>query len=71
VTFDEVVAVIHGVPGVVAVDVDRLCPHGAPSGSPPEPRIFPDPARVQPDGSVTPASLLTLDEAGLALSKMP
>jgi hypothetical protein len=70
VTFDEVLAVIHGVPGVVAVDINRLHRSGVAPNPRPEPRLFPAPALIQPDGSVSPAELLTLAAEGLALSQM-
>lgn len=70
VTLDEVMAVLHRVAGVVAVDVDRLHFSGNVPGPEPEPRLFPQPSRVQADGSVNAAELLTLDPAALTLELM-
>jgi hypothetical protein len=71
VTFDEVLATTHGVAGVVAVDVNRLHRSGVAPNPRPEPRLFPAPALIQPDGSVSAAELLTLADDGLLLSQMP
>ena len=40
VSLDEVVAVIHRVPGVVAVDVDALAPHRQAAAPAVRPRLF-------------------------------
>jgi hypothetical protein len=71
VTLDEVMAVLHRVAGVVAVDVDRLHFSGQLPGAAPEARLYPLPSRVQPDGSVNAAELLTLVDTGPALEVMP
>jgi hypothetical protein len=71
VTIDEVMASVHRVAGVAAVDVDALHRTGASPGAQPEPRIFPSPGTVQPDGTVTAAELLTLSPDGLTLEVLP
>jgi predicted phage baseplate assembly protein len=70
VTLDAVVASIHAVPGVVAVDVDQLHRTGVPPGPQPEARLFPAVPSIQPDGTVSAAELLTLDPQGLTLSRL-
>ena len=70
VTLDGVLASAHRVEGVLAVDVDALHRSDTAPGAQPEARIFPSPGTVEPDGTVTPAELLTLDPAGLTLEVM-
>ena len=64
-------AVLQGVPGVDAVDVDelfRLDPGAVPAL---KPRLFALPPSVQADGSVSAAELLTLEPGPVALQVMP
>lgn len=71
VSLDEVMAVIQGVKGVEAVDVDelyRLDPGAIPSLVA---RLFAMPPQVLADGSLKAAELLTLDPGSLALQVMP
>lgn len=71
VSIDEVMAVLQGVPGVDAVDVDelfRLDPGAVPAL---KPRLFALPPSVQADGSVSAAELLTLEPGPVALQVMP
>lgn len=71
VSLDEVMAVIQGVKGVEAVDVDelyRLDPGAIPSLVA---RLFAMPPQVLADGSLKAAELLTLDPGPLALQVMP
>jgi hypothetical protein len=71
VTIDEVIAVVHEVPGVVAVDVDELY-RNDPGASPSlEKRLIPQPASVSVTGMMTPAELLVLDPTSLKLGVMP
>ncbi len=71
VSLDEVMAVIQGVHGVEAVDVDEL--YRLDPGAVPElkPRLFAMPPQVLADGSLKAAELLTLDPGPLALQVMP
>ena len=70
VSIDEVIAIIHSVPSVIAVDVNAL--YRAEPGSPPnEKRLVPKPTSVSATGVMTPAELLTLDPKPLALGVMP
>lgn len=71
VSLDEAMAVIQGVQGVEAVDVDelyRLDPGAVPAL---KARLFSMPPQVLADGSLKPAELLTLDPGPLALQVMP
>ena len=70
VSIDEVMAVIHGVTGVVAADVDDL--YRADPGATADliPRLFAMPAQLQDDGTTVPAELLTIDPAGISLGVM-
>jgi hypothetical protein len=69
VTASELVAVMQGVPGVVAVDLDKLYFDGEPAA--PNLRL---PARVaswdEAASDVKPAELLTVHPAGIELSEM-
>jgi len=69
VTASEVVAVMQGVPGVVAVDLDKLHFDGEPAA--PNPRL---PARVaswdETSSDVKPAELLTVHPQGIVLTEM-
>lgn len=68
VTVDGVIAVLHGVAGVLAVDVERLRRFDAAAGDPVvEPRLFPQPGRWN-GGAPVGAELLTLAPAGPQLS---
>ncbi|MFC5569088.1 putative baseplate assembly protein [Lysobacter yangpyeongensis] len=71
VAIDEVMAVIQNVSGVEAVDVDEL--YRLDPGATPDlvARLFAKPPQLQPDGSVAPAELVTLDSDQLALEVMP
>jgi predicted phage baseplate assembly protein len=69
VTLDEVMAVMQGVTGVEAVDVDALYRLGMQPDV--HPRLFAHFPQVKDDGSLTPAELLTLHPGPLALSVMP
>ena len=69
VTLDEVMALMQGVTGVEAVDVDALYRLGMQPGV--HPRVFAHFPQVNDDGSLTPAELLTLHPGPLALSVMP
>jgi hypothetical protein len=71
VSLDEVMAVMHGVSGVVAADVDVLYRDDPGATADLVPRLFAIPARLQDDGSITPAEILTLDPAGLSLGVTP
>jgi predicted phage baseplate assembly protein len=70
VSIDEVVAVAHGVRGVVAVDVNGLRRAGAGPTPPVEPRLAPAPAELSSAGVVSGAELLTIDPALLTIGKM-
>jgi hypothetical protein len=71
VTIDGVYAVIQGVTGVVASDISQLYLVSAgPSASEPQARLLADLPAVQPDGSVNPAALLTLDPGPIVLGIM-
>jgi len=71
VSLDEVMAVIQGVNGVEAVDVDEL--YRLDPGAIPQlvARLFAKPPQLQPDGSLKPAEILMLDPGPLALEVMP
>lgn len=71
VSLDEVMAVIQGVKGVAAVDVDEL--YRLDPGATPDlvARLFAMPPQVLADGSLEAAELLTLDPGPLALQVMP
>lgn len=71
VTIDEVMSVVHRVEGVSGVDVDRFHRADVEQGAQPAPRIFPLPSRVDLDGTMTPAELLTLDDDTLELEWRP
>ena len=71
VSIDEVMAVIQGVAGVEAVDVDqlyRLDPGALPTLLP---RLFAKPPKQLADGQWQAAELLTLESGPLALEVMP
>jgi hypothetical protein len=66
VRLSEVIAVAHGVPGVEAVDVERLYRATPPADQPSvRARLVPEPARPAPDGLLLGAELLTLDPGPL------
>ncbi|HEX5501045.1 MAG TPA: hypothetical protein VFW96_00400, partial [Thermomicrobiales bacterium] len=71
VTAAEVVTVMQGVAGVVAVDLDRLALDDpaapAASGAGPAAVLPARLARLNPDGTIAPAELLLLDTAGVRL----
>jgi hypothetical protein len=72
VELSDVISVIQVVPGVVAVDVDRLYRDDAP-GSPtslPAPRLLAAMPTVAPGGTLVPAELLTLNSAPIAFGTM-
>lgn len=71
VSIDEVMAVIQGVRGVVAVDVDRL--YRLDPGAIPAlvPRLFAKPPETLGNGQWNAAELLTLEPGPLALGVMP
>lgn len=71
VSLDEVMAVMHGVTGVVAADVDLLYRDDPGATADLVPRLFAIPARLHDDGTITPAEILTLDAAGLSLGVTP
>ncbi len=66
VALSEVVAVIHRVPGVIAVDIDKLFRNDDPL-PPLRPRLDAEQPAMGSDGVVEPAELLLLDEASLHL----
>ena len=68
VSLDEVVAVMHRAPGVVAVDVDVLRRPGP--GPAVRPRLFAA-LPVVSGGSVTAAEVLTIDRSALELAVLP
>jgi hypothetical protein len=68
VTLSDVVAVMHNVPGVVAVDINKLYRGGVETLTAFLPSQAPQPGD---DANVQPAELLTLDPAPLELGKMP
>ena len=71
VTIDGVYAVIQGVTGVVASDISRLYRVSTgPSAAEPQARLLAALPAVQPDGSVNPAALLTLDPGPITLGSM-
>ena len=69
----EVVETIHEVPGVVAIDVDQLHRTTPPDQQvEPHPRLLAALPQLRPDGSMSPAEILTLDPAPLdGLEIMP
>ena len=72
-TAAEVIQVTQGVPGVVAVDLDRLVPDTPPL--PPESEqpvaVLPaSAAHVLPDGTIAPAELLLLDPQAIHVEEM-
>jgi predicted phage baseplate assembly protein len=72
-TAAEVIQVMQGVPGVVAVDLDRLVPDTPPL--PPESEqpvaVLPaSAARLLPDGTIAPAELLLLDPQAIHVEEM-
>jgi baseplate J-like protein len=67
VTLDEVYSVIQAVKGVVAADVRKLHLAGDAAGDKPSVRLFARLPTLQPDGTVQPAELLTLDSGPLDL----
>jgi hypothetical protein len=70
VSIDEVVAVVHRVSGVVAVDVDVLRRNDQPTV--PKVRTRLDAALATVTGAVvSPAELLTIDPAALVVGVMP
>lgn len=71
VSLDEVMAVIQGVRGVEAVDVDEL--YRLDPGATPDlvPRLFAMPPQAGAGGSLQAAELLTLDPGQLPLELMP
>ena len=69
VSIDEVVAVVHRVAGVVAVDVDELRRSDQDASPPVQPRLFAA-MPVASGATVTPAELLTIDPAALELGVM-
>lgn len=68
VALSDITAVVHGVAGVEAVDIDALHRLDELPGALPPERLHPRPALIKPDGSVSAAELLTLAPQGLALS---
>jgi predicted phage baseplate assembly protein len=70
VSIDEVVACIHRVRGVVAVDVDELRRSDQPASPPVRPRLFAA-LPVITGAGVTAAELLTIDPAALRLGVLP
>ena len=68
VSIDEVMAVIHSIEGVEAVDIDTLV--RIEPGAQSQARLFAFPARVDDDGTLHPAELLTLGTAPLSLEAM-
>ena len=71
VSLDEVMAVIHGVRGVEAADVDQLYRRDPGAIPALQPRLFAMPPQVQADGGFESAELLTLEPGPLALEVMP
>jgi hypothetical protein len=71
VTIDEVYAVIHGVAGVVAADIQQLYRIELGALDPqPQSRLIAALPAVQSDGTVNAAELLTLDDGPLSLGVM-
>jgi hypothetical protein len=70
VSIDEVVACVHRVHGVVAVDVDELRRSDQPPSPPVRPRLFAA-LPVAAAAGATAAELLTLDPAALRLAVLP
>jgi hypothetical protein len=71
VSIDEVMAVVHRVEGVEGADVDALHRSDVAEPAQLEPRIFPNPSRVNDDGTRAAAELLVLDEDRLDLTWKP
>jgi hypothetical protein len=71
VSLDEVMAVIQGVQGVEAIDVDEL--YRLDPGATPDlvARLFAKPPQMLADGSLQAAELVTLDPGPLELEVMP
>ncbi|WP_299088165.1 putative baseplate assembly protein [uncultured Microbacterium sp.] len=67
---DEVVAIAHRVPGVVAVDVDLLRRPGSPAGVDVDPRIPARAGGLGPNGAPVSAEVLLLADGDLALEVM-
>jgi Baseplate J-like protein len=71
VTIDEVYAVIQGVAGVIAADIQRLYRvDSGPTAPQPAPRLIAALPSVQGDGSVDAAELLSLDATLLTIGAM-
>jgi hypothetical protein len=71
VTIDGVYTVIQRVTSVVASDISQLyLVSTGPSAAEPQARLLADLPAVQPDGSVNPAALLTLDPGPITLGPM-
>jgi uncharacterized membrane protein len=70
VSVDEVAAVVHRVPGVVALDVNVLRRSDQDRHPALRPRLFAAPAAVA-GAAVTPAELLLLDPSALRIRSMP
>jgi predicted phage baseplate assembly protein len=68
VTAAEVITVVQGVPGVVAVNLTALYPTGAPVSAQ-EVLLAPD-ARIDTAGHVSPAALLLVDADGITVGEM-
>jgi predicted phage baseplate assembly protein len=64
VVLSEVISSIHGVPGVIAVDIDKLFRHDDPVPDL-HPRLDAEQPAIGPDGVAEPAELLLLDEPSL------
>jgi predicted phage baseplate assembly protein len=72
VTIDEAYAVIAAVPGVVSADIPSLYRSDTgPLAPQPAPRLLAAQPAVKPDGSVTPAELLTLDPGPIEFGVVP
>jgi hypothetical protein len=69
VSIDEVVAVVHRVPGVVAIDVNALRRSDQGASPPVRPRLFAA-LPVVKGAIVTPAELLTIDADTLQIGAM-
>jgi Baseplate J-like protein len=72
VTIDEAYAVIAAVPGVVSADIPSLYRSDSGALAPqPAARLLAKQPAVNPDGSVTPAELLTLDPGPIEFGVVP
>jgi len=72
VTIDEAYAVIAAVPGVVSADIPSLYRSDTgPLAPQPAPRLLAANPAVNPDGSVSPAELLTLDPGRIDIGVVP